>query len=71
MRGRTSSPAFSEPFAWAVAQHNATVVGAALDAQYRRTILGPDRLENCHGHPALSPSRSIVASCFVVERTAR
>lgn len=69
--GTTASPSFEEPFAWAVSQDNRTVVGADTDGQYRLTILGPDRMENCYAHSALSPTKSIVASCFVIERTGR
>ncbi len=69
--GTTSSPAFEEPFTWAISQDNRTIVGSDLDGSYRLTILGPDRMENCYAHSALSPSKSIVASCFIVERAGR
>ena len=42
--------------------------GADTDGQYRLTVLGPDRMELCYTHAALSPTKSIVASCFVIER---
>ncbi len=69
--GTTASPSFEEPFAWAVSQDGRSVFGADSDGQYRLTILGPDRMENCYAHSALSPSKSIVASCFIVERAGR
>ena len=69
--GTTSSPSYEEPFAWAISRDNRTVFGADTDGQYRLTILGPDRMEHCYTHSALSPTKSIVASCFLIERTAR
>jgi hypothetical protein len=67
--GRTSSPAFEEPFAWAISRDNATVYGADTDGQYRLAIPSEDAMELCYTHDGLSPSKSIVASCFVIERT--
>ncbi len=69
--GTFSSPSYEEPFAWAISRDNRTVVGADTDGQHRLTILGPDRMELCYTHSALSPTKSIVASCFLIERTAR
>ena len=69
--GTTSSPSYEEPFAWAISHDNTTVFGADTDGQYRLTVLAPDRMELCYTHAALSPTKSIVASCFVIERTAR
>lgn len=69
--GTTSSPAFQEPFAWAISRDKTTIFGADTDGQYRLTILVADRMELCYTHTALSPSRSIVASCFDIERVGR
>jgi hypothetical protein len=69
--GTTSSPSYEEPFAWTISRDNRTVFGADTDGQYRLTVLAPDRMELCYTHAALSPTKSIVASCFVIERTAR
>jgi hypothetical protein len=69
--GTFSSPSYEEPFAWAISRDNRTVVGADTDGQHQLTILGPDRMEQCYTHSALSPTKSIVASCFLIERTAR
>ena len=66
--GTTSSPSYEEPFAWAISHDNTTVFGADTDGQYRLTVLAPDRMELCYTHAALSPTKSIVASCFVIER---
>jgi hypothetical protein len=69
--GTTASPAYREPFAWAIARDNRTVYGADTDGQYRLTILAADRMELCYTHTALSPTRSIVAACFLIDRVAR
>jgi hypothetical protein len=69
--GTTSSPAYREPFAWAVSRDNTTIYGADTDGQYRLSILAADQMELCYTHTALSPSKSIVASCFLIERTSR
>lgn len=69
--GTTSSPSYEEPFALAISRDNRTVFRADTDGQYRLTILGPDRMEHCYTHSALSPTKSIVASCFLIERTPR
>ena len=69
--GTFSSPSHEEPFAWAISRDNRSVLGADTDGEHRLTVLGPDRMEMCYTHSALSPTKSIVASCFVIERTAR
>jgi hypothetical protein len=69
--GTTSSPAYREPFAWAISRDNTTIYGADTDGQYRLTILAADQMELCYTHTALSPTKSIVASCFLIERVAR
>jgi hypothetical protein len=66
--GTTSSPAYQEPFAWAISRDNRTIYGADTDGQYRLTVLAPDQMELCYTHAALSPTKSIVASCFAIER---
>ena len=68
--GRTSSPEFEEPFAWAISRDNVTIYGADTDGQYRLTILSENAMELCYTHDGLSPSKSIVASCFSIERAA-
>ena len=69
--GTFASPSYEEPFASAIARDNRSVFGADTDGQHRLTILGPDRMELCYTHSALSPTKSIVASCFLIERTPR
>jgi hypothetical protein len=69
--GTTSSPSYREPFAWALSRDNRTIYGADTDGQYRLTILAANRMELCYTHTALSPTKSIVASCFLIDRAAR
>jgi hypothetical protein len=69
--GRSSSKTMDskEPFAWAISADNKSIVGADTDGYFRITLLGPDRMEKCYVHSGVSPSKSIVASCYEMERT--
>ena len=68
--GRSSSAVANtqEPFAWAMASDNRSIVGADLDGYFRITLIAPDRMEKCYVHNGLSPSGSVVATCHVMER---
>jgi hypothetical protein len=68
--GRSSSAAADtkEPFAWAIASDNRSIVGADMDGYFRITLIAPDRMEKCYAHNSASPTRSIVATCYVMER---
>jgi len=68
--GRSSSGAANtkEPFAWAIASDNKSIVGADMDGYFRITVLSPDRMEKCYAQNAARPSRSIVASCQIMQR---
>jgi hypothetical protein len=68
--GHASSSAADtkEPFAWAIASDNKTIIGSDTDGSYLITVLGPDRMEKCYTHNGLGPSKSIVAACHVVDR---
>ena len=57
-----------EPFAWAIASDNKSIVGADMDGYYHITLVSPDRIEKCYVHNAARPSRSIVASCHMMDR---
>src|SRR5262249_31193043 len=57
-----------EPFAWAISSDNKTIVGADLDGYFRITLLSPDRMEKCYAHNGVSPTRSVVATCYVMDR---
>jgi hypothetical protein len=60
-----------EPFAWAIASDNRTIVGADLDGYFRITLLSPDRMEKCYTHSGTSPSGSVVATCHMMDRVKR
>jgi hypothetical protein len=59
----------NEPFAWAISADNKSIIGADTDGHYQMTVMSPNRVEMCYAHSGLSPSGSIVATCYVMERT--
>jgi hypothetical protein len=68
--GRSSSKTMDskEPFAWTISADNKSVVGADTDGYFNITLLGPDKMEKCYVHSGMSPSKSIVATCYAMER---
>ena len=60
-----------EPFAWAIASDNKTIVGADVDGYFRIALIGPDLMEKCYTHNGTSPTRSIVATCYTMDRVKR
>src|SRR5215470_11135075 len=71
--GRSSSAAANtqEPFAWAIASDNKTIVGADVDGYFRITLISPDSIEKCYTHNGASPTHAIVATCHVINRVRR
>jgi hypothetical protein len=71
--GRSSSAVSDtkEPFAWAISSDNKSIVGADMDGYFRITLISPDRMEKCYVHNGTSPTRSIVATCYMMERVKR
>ena len=71
--GRSSSAVADtkEPFAWAIASDNKTIVGADMDGYFRITLVSPDRIEKCYTHNSTSPTHSIVATCHMMDRVKR
>ena len=71
--GRSSSAVANtqEPFAWAMASDNRSIVGADLDGYFRITLVSRNRMEKCYVHNGTSPSGSVVASCYVMDRVKR
>jgi hypothetical protein len=71
--GRSSSAVADtkEPFAWVIASDNKTIVGADMDGYFRITLISPDRMEKCYTHNGTSPTRSIVATCYMMDRVKR
>jgi hypothetical protein len=68
--GRSSSTVANtqEPFAWAIASDNRSIVGADMDGYFIITLMTPDRMEKCYVHNGISPTHSIVATCHLMER---
>lgn len=60
--------ATNEPFAATFAADGRTIVGADTDGYFNITVASPDRMEMCYAHNALSPTKSIVAACFILTR---
>jgi hypothetical protein len=68
---RTTAANTQEPFAWAIASDNKSILGADLDGYFHITLISPDRMEKCYVHNGLSPSKSIVATCHTMDRVKR
>ena len=68
--GRSSSAVADEkePFAWAITNDNRSIIGADLDGYFRITLITLDRMEKCYVHNGTSPSRSVVATCYLMDR---
>lgn len=68
--GRSSSAVADtrEPFAWAIGSDNKTIIGADLDGYFHITLVSPDRMQKCYVHNGVSPSRSVVATCYFMDR---
>ena len=58
----------NEPFVWALTNDNRSIIGADLDGYFRITLITPDRMEKCYVHNGTSPSRSVVATCYLMDR---
>jgi hypothetical protein len=71
--GRSPSAAANtqEPFAWAIASDNKTIVGAVMDGYFRITLISLDSIEKCYTHNGTSPTHAIVATCHVMNRVRR
>jgi hypothetical protein len=57
-----------EPFAWVISSDNKTIIGSDMDGYFRITLIAADRMEKCYVHNATSPTRSIVATCYMMDR---
>src|SRR5262249_50078860 len=61
----------NEPVARASPSNPNATVGRDGDGYFRLTLVGPDRMEKCNPHTGTSPSRSIVATCYTMDRVKR
>jgi hypothetical protein len=60
-----------EPFAWVISSDNKSITGSDLDGYFRITLISADRMEKCYVHNGTGPTRSIVATCYMMERVKR
>lgn len=60
-----------EPFAWAMSRDFRSITGADMDGYFHITLITPDRMEKCYAHNGVSPSRSVVATCYEMTRAKR
>jgi hypothetical protein len=67
-RSSTTDADRKEPFVWALTNDNRSIIGADLDGYFRITLITPDRMEKCYVHNGTSPSRSVVATCYLMDR---
>jgi hypothetical protein len=57
-----------EPFAWAISSDNKTIVGADMDGYFLITLVSPDRMDKCYAHNAVGGGKSVVATCYTMDR---
>ena len=71
--GRSSSTVADtkEPFAWALASDNKSILGADVDGYFYITLVSSDRMEKCYVQNGTSPSHAIVATCHMMDRVKR
>jgi hypothetical protein len=67
-RSSAASADTKEPFVWAITNDNRSIVGADLDGYFRITLITPDRMEKCYVQNGVSPSRAVVAACYLMDR---
>jgi hypothetical protein len=60
-----------EPFAWVISSDNKSIIGSDADGYFRITLNSADRMEKCYVHNGTSPTRSIVATCYMMDRMKR
>jgi hypothetical protein len=70
-RSKSAVANTQEPFAWAIASDNKTILGADVDGYFRITLVSPDRIEKCYTQNATGPSKAIVATCHMMDRVKR
>jgi hypothetical protein len=68
--GHSSSTAADtkEPFAWALSADNESIVGADVDGYFHISLLSADQMEKCYVHNGTGATRSIVATCYTMDR---
>jgi hypothetical protein len=68
--GRSSSAVADtkEPFAWAIASDNKSILGADTDGYFYITLVSADRMEKCYLQNGISPTHAVVATCYMMDR---
>jgi len=68
--GRSSSATADtkEPFAWTLNNDNRWIFGADVDGYFWTNLITPDRMEKCYVQNGASPSRSVVVTCYLMDR---
>jgi hypothetical protein len=68
--GRSSSAVADtkEPFAWALASDNKSILGADMDGYFHIMLVSSDRIEKCYVQNATGPTHSIAATCHTMDR---
>jgi len=71
--GRSSSTIADtkEPFAWVISSDHKSIIGSDMDGYFRITLISADRMEKCYVHNGTGPTRSITATCYVMDRVKR
>jgi len=67
-KSSTTEADAKEPFVWAMSSDNVTIVGADMDGYFRITLMSRTRMEKCYVHNGTSPSGSVVAACYVMNK---
>ena len=67
--GRSSSVVADtkEPFAWALASDNKSILGADMDGYFHIMLVSSDRIEKCYVQNATGPTHSIAATCHTMD----
>jgi len=60
-----------EPFSWAIAGDNKTIIGADIDGYFHIVLVSPDRIDKCYTQNSAAPSKAIVAACYSMDRVKR
>jgi hypothetical protein len=57
-----------ESFVLSIASDGKTIIGADTDGYYNLRLVSPDRMEVCYAHAGNGPSKSILATCSMMDR---
>jgi hypothetical protein len=66
--GVIESGSRTEPLAGAISLDGKTGYGADTDGSFHFSIRSADEIELCYTQAAISPTKQIVATCFLIKR---